>query len=55
MKSKVVNEREKIDRILTVKAILKVPVKAIENKKAIGPDGVLVEVWKMLGNVSIIW
>jgi len=30
-------------------------VKAMKKKKAVGPDGVPVEVWKMLGDVSIGW
>lgn len=27
----------------------------IKNNKAVGPDGILVEVWRVLGNVGIIW
>jgi hypothetical protein len=33
---------------------VKVAVKVIKKKKAIGPDGMLVEAWKML-DVSIGW
>jgi hypothetical protein len=29
--------------------------KAIKKKKAVEPDGVLIEVWKILGYVSITW
>ena len=34
---------------------VKIAVKAMKKKKAVGPDGVPVEVCKILGNVCIRW
>ncbi|KAL4104538.1 hypothetical protein QTP88_019833 [Uroleucon formosanum] len=40
---------------LVVAEEVKIAAKAMKKKKAVGPDGMPVEVWKILGNVSIRW